>query len=117
MADAPTIPAPEEEPLSEIERGYLRKLMGRLIPFLAILYVFCMLDRTNLSIANLTMQKDLRFSDAVYGLGVGMFFLGYFFFEIPSNLLMERIGARKWIARIMLTWGAFRPPCCLFARR
>ena len=91
---------------SEIERGYLRKLLGRLIPFLAILYVFCLLDRGNLSIAALTMQQDLRFSDTVYGLGAGLFFVGYFLFEVPSNLIMERVGARRWIARIMFTWGA-----------
>jgi MFS family permease len=91
---------------SETERSYLRKLLARLVPFLAILYVFCLLDRGNLSIAALTMQSALRFSDTVYGVGAGMFFLGYFFFEVPSNLILERVGARRWIARIMLTWGA-----------
>ena len=98
---------PETEPVppSEIERLYLGKLLGRLIPFLAILYVFCLLDRGNLSIASLTMQKDLHFSDTVYGVGAGVFFLGYFLFEVPSNLIMERVGARLWIARIMVTWG------------
>ena len=79
--------------------------MGRLIPFLAILYVFCLLDRGNVSIAALTMQKDLKFSDTIYGLGAGIFFLGYFLFEVPSNLIMEKVGARLWIARIMVTWG------------
>jgi ACS family tartrate transporter-like MFS transporter len=84
----------------------LAKILLRLIPFLAVLYTFCLLDRGNVSIAALTMQKDLKFSDAVYGLGAGMFFVGYFFFEVPSNLIMERVGARRWIARIMITWGA-----------
>ncbi len=99
--DAPDTLTPDPE----IERGYLRKLQGRLIPFLALLYVFCLLDRGNLSIASLTMQTDLNLSDRVYGLGAGMFFIGYFIFEVPSNLIMERVGARKWIARIMFTWG------------
>lgn len=88
-----------------LERAVVIKLMTRLIPFLAILYVFCLLDRGNVSIAALTMQRDLAFSDKVYGLGAGIFFIGYFLFEVPSNLIMERVGARKWIARIMVTWG------------
>ncbi len=86
-----------------LERAVVAKMMTRLIPFLAILYVFCLLDRGNVSIAALTMQKDLAFSDKVYGLGAGIFFIGYFLFEVPSNLIMERVGARKWIARIMVT--------------
>ena len=88
-----------------LEQAVVKKLMTRLIPFLAILYVFCLLDRGNVSIAALTMQKDLAFSDKVYGLGAGIFFIGYFIFEVPSNLIMERVGARMWIARIMVTWG------------
>ncbi len=110
MVAGPNTPPSETETpssdASEIERSYLRKLLGRLIPFLAVLYVFCLLDRGNVGIAALTMQKDLRFSDPVYGFGAGIFFLGYFLFEVPSNLIMERVGARRWIARIMLTWGA-----------
>lgn len=95
------------EPLHSQSRDHsvIQKILARLTPFLAILYVFCLLDRGNVSIAALTMQKDLRFSDPVYGLGAGMFFIGYFLFEVPSNLIMERVGARRWIARIMLTWG------------
>jgi MFS transporter, ACS family, tartrate transporter len=88
-----------------IEKSVVKKIMNRLIPFLAILYVFCLLDRGNVSIAALTMQKDLNFSDKVYGLGAGIFFIGYFIFEVPSNLIMEKVGARRWIARIMITWG------------
>jgi ACS family tartrate transporter-like MFS transporter len=97
----------EQEPSRSrnIERAVLQKVMTRLVPLLAVLYVFCLLDRGNVSIAALTMQKDLRFGDTVYGLGAGMFFPGYFLFEVPSNLIMERVGARRWIARIMLTWG------------
>src|SRR5262252_383582 len=89
----------------EHERAVVQKIMARLVPFLALLYVFCLLDRGNVSIASLTMQKALGFSDRVYGLGAGIFFLGYFLFEIPSNLILERVGARRWIGRIMLTWG------------
>lgn len=90
---------------SAMEQVVIGKLLKILIPFLAILYVFCLLDRTNVSIAALTMQKDLSFSDAIYGTGAGIFFIGYFLFEVPSNLIMEKVGARKWIARIMVTWG------------
>jgi ACS family tartrate transporter-like MFS transporter len=82
------------------------KFARRLTPFLAILYVFCLIDRTNVSIAALQMQPALNFSNEVYGTGAGIFFLGYFIFEVPSNLIMERVGARLWIARIMITWGA-----------
>ena len=87
------------------EQTAVRKILARLIPFLALLYVFNLLDRGNVSIAALTMQRDLKFSDTVYGLGAGIFFIGYFLFEVPSNLIMQRVGARRWIARIMLSWG------------
>ncbi|MDX1931986.1 MAG: MFS transporter [Capsulimonadales bacterium] len=89
-----------------LERTVLAKITRRLIPFIALIYAFNILDRTNIGIASLTMKKDLAFSDTVYGLGAGMFFIGYFFFEVPSNLILEKIGARIWIARIMFTWGA-----------
>src|SRR5438132_10356505 len=89
-----------------MESTVVRKILARLAPFLAILYIFCLLDRGNVSIAALTMQRDLRFSNTVYGFGAGVFFIGYFLFEIPSNLIMERVGARLWICRIMMTWGA-----------
>ncbi len=97
----------DQEPLRSLtmERIVLQKLSTRLAPFLAILYVFCLLDRGNVSIAALAMKRDLHFNDAIYGLGAGIFFIGYFLFEVPSNLIMERVGARRWIARIMLTWG------------
>ncbi|MES2465255.1 MAG: MFS transporter, partial [Armatimonadota bacterium] len=98
---------------SQIERVVVSKMLLRLVPFLAILYVFAMLDRTNVNIAALTMKEDLRFSDAVYGFGAGIFFVGYFLFEIPSNLIMEKVGARRWIARIMVTWGIISA-CMMF---
>ena len=88
-----------------LERAVLSKVAWRLIPFMFILYIVAYLDRVNVSFAKLTMNKDLGFSDAVYGLGGGIFFIGYFLFEIPSNLILERVGARLWIARIMVTWG------------
>jgi MFS family permease len=77
----------------------------RLIPFLFICYVVSYLDRVNLGFAASSFQRDLAMSDRVYGIGAGLFFLGYFVFEIPSNLIMERVGARRWLARIMITWG------------
>jgi ACS family tartrate transporter-like MFS transporter len=77
----------------------------RLIPFMFLLYIVAYLDRINVGFAALQMNRDLGFSDAVYGLGAGIFFLGYVLFEIPSNLILHRVGARAWIARIMITWG------------
>ncbi len=99
----------------KVERAVVRKVLARLVPFLAILYVFNLLDRGNVSIAALTMQKDLHLSDRVYGLGAGIFFLGYFIFEVPSNLFMERVGARYWIARIIMSWGVVST-CMIFVR-
>ena len=87
------------------ERTALRKAYGRLIPFLFILYVGAYLDRINVGFAALQMKQDLAFSDTVYGFGAGIFFLGYFIFEVPSNLILHRVGARRWIARIMISWG------------
>ena len=82
-----------------------RKVTRRLIPFLFLCYILAYLDRVNVGFARLQMQADLAFSDTAYGIGAGIFFIGYFFFEVPSNLLMRRVGARLWIARIMIVWG------------
>jgi D-galactonate transporter len=82
-----------------------RKVALRVLPFLLICYFFAYLDRVNVSFAKLQMAQQLQFSEAVYGLGAGIFFIGYFIFEIPSNLIMDRVGARRWISRIMITWG------------
>ena len=82
-----------------------RKLDKRLLPLLISLYIVAYLDRVNIGFAKLTMTKELGFSDSVYGLGAGIFFLGYFLFEIPSNLILQRVGAKLWIARIMIVWG------------
>ena len=88
-----------------IEKRVIRKVSRRLIPFMFVLYVIAYLDRVNVGFAALQMNADLKFSAAVYGFGSGIFFIGYFLFEIPSNLVLGRIGARIWIARIMITWG------------
>jgi len=83
----------------------IRKMQWRILPFIFLLYVVAYLDRFNIGFAALTMNKDLGISSQQYGLLVGMFFFGYILFEVPSNLLLHRIGARVWIARILLTWG------------
>src|SRR5262245_40408233 len=84
----------------------LRKVTLRLIPFLFLLYIVAWLDRVNVGFAGLQMNADLGFSSAAFGFGSGVFFLGYCLFEVPSNLILHRVGARRWIARIMMTWGA-----------
>jgi len=90
---------------SSIDASTLRAATRRLIPFLFLLYVAAYLDRINVGFAQLQMKDALGFGDAVYGLGAGIFFIGYFVFEVPSNLILARVGARVWIARIMITWG------------
>src|ERR1051325_7789056 len=87
------------------EYATVRKVYRRLIPFLCVLQVASCVDRINIGFAQLQMKSALGFSDSVYGLGAGIFFIGYFFFEVPSNLILSRIGARVWIARIMISWG------------
>jgi MFS family permease len=87
------------------EASAYRKVTWRLLPFLMLCYVAAYLDRVNIGFARLQMLEDLRFSETVYGLGAGMFFIGYFFFEVPSNLILHRVGARIWIGRIMISWG------------
>jgi MFS transporter, ACS family, tartrate transporter len=88
----------------------LRKVTLRLIPFLFALYIVAWLDRVNVGFAALQMNSDLGFSSAAFGFGSGVFFLGYCLFEVPSNLLLHRVGARRWIARIMVSWGAIPWP-------
>ncbi len=87
------------------EQQVMRKIFWRLTPLLMLLYVVAYLDRVNVGFAALTMNKDIGLSPAVYGMGAGIFFWGYFIFEVPSNLIMEKVGARAWIARILFTWG------------
>lgn len=90
---------------SNFEEATYRKVSLRILPLLLICYLVAYLDRVNVGFAKLQMATDLHLSDAVYGLGAGIFFLGYFIFEVPSNLILHRVGARVWIARIMITWG------------
>ena len=89
---------------SQLE-GVYRKVTWRLIPFLMFLWILAWIDRVNIGFAKLTMLQDLQFSETIYGLGAGIFFLGYFFFEVPSNMLLEKIGARSTIARITIGWS------------
>ncbi|WP_105985081.1 MULTISPECIES: MFS transporter [unclassified Brucella] len=95
-----------------VENMTYRKVAFRIIPLLMICYIIAYLDRVNVGFAKLQMSEELGFSEAIYGLGAGLFFIGYFFFEIPSNILLHKLGARLWIARIMITWGL---PVGLFA--
>jgi ACS family tartrate transporter-like MFS transporter len=87
------------------EARILAKAAWRLIPFMGLLYVVNFLDRVNVGFAALTMNRDIGLDAQAYGWGAGMFFIGYFFFEVPSNVIQERVGARFWVFRIMLTWG------------
>src|SRR5258705_3537460 len=89
----------------EFEKATYFKVAYRLIPFLFLCYIVAFLDRVNVGFAKLQMAGDLGYSDAMYGFGAGVFFIGYFIFEVPSNVILERVGARMWIARIMITWG------------
>ncbi|WP_298951401.1 MFS transporter [uncultured Methylobacterium sp.] len=95
-----------ETPVSaaDLDEGYRRATL-RLIPFLVFLFILAWIDRVNVGFAKLQMLSDLRFSEAVYGFGAGIFFVGYFLFEVPSNLLLEKIGARRTLARITILWG------------
>jgi MFS family permease len=91
--------------ITDLERRTIARVTRRLLPLLIACYFIAYLDRVNVGFASLTMNKALNFSSAVYGFGGGIFFLGYFIFEVPSNVLLSKIGARRWIARILITWG------------
>ncbi|WHQ69551.1 MFS transporter [Methylorubrum extorquens] len=90
---------------ASLERATMRKVAWRLVPFICLLYFIAFIDRVNIGFAALTMNKDLGFSSAVFGFGAGIFFFGYFLFEVPSNIILDKVGARIWIARVMITWG------------
>lgn len=95
------------------EESTYRKVSWRLIPLLLICYVIAYLDRVNVGFAKLQMLNDLGFSDLIYATGAGIFFIGYFFFEVPSNIILHKVGARVWIGRIMITWGILSA-CMMF---
>src|SRR5580698_1606538 len=88
-----------------VEQSTTRKVYWRLLPLAVLTYLFCYLDRINVGFAALTMNKALGLDPATYGFAAGLFYWGYFLFEVPSNLILEKVGARLWIARIMLSWG------------
>jgi ACS family tartrate transporter-like MFS transporter len=91
--------------ISELESRVSRKLMLRIIPFVMLLYFVSFLDRVNVGFAALSMNKAIGLSPTAFGLGGGLFFIGYFLFEVPSNLILHKVGARRWIARVMVSWG------------
>ena len=98
-----------------------RKVDVRLLPFLFLCYILAYLDRVNVGFAKLQILKDLSLSDAAFANGAGIFFIGYFFYEVPSNVLLKKFGARMWIARIMITWGVISAwarlePCTVLVR-
>src|SRR5258707_2219707 len=98
---------------SDIETSTIRAISWRLIPFLVLAYFFSYLDRVNRGFAALTMNAELKFTPLIFAWGAGIFFIGYFIFEVPSNLALEKFGASRWIARIMVTWGIISAAMCL----
>ena len=100
--DAPALPP---DTISEVERRTMRKVSLRLLPLLFVLYIASYLDRTNVAMAALQMNKQIGLSAAAYAFGASIFFVGYALFEVPSNIILARVGARRWIARIAITWG------------
>lgn len=95
----------EAKVASELQTRVLRKITLRIVPFIMLLYFVAFIDRVNIGFASLSMNKDLGLSPAVYGFGAGILFWGYFLFEVPSNIILHKVGARIWIARVMITWG------------
>jgi ACS family tartrate transporter-like MFS transporter len=114
-----------QEVLVLLERATIRLVTRRIVPFLVLCYFLAFIDRVNFSVAALTMNRDLGFTQAVFGFGAGLFFVSYYFFEVPSNLIMQKVGARLWIARVIypdaghgsLYQYQFRIPQRLGARR
>ena len=95
----------DASPAAPSDAATFRKIAWRIVPLLFLGYIVAFLDRVNVGFAKLQMADDLGFSDAIYGFGAGIFFIGYFVFEVPSNLILRKVGARIWMARIMITWG------------
>src|SRR5512141_1626841 len=95
---------PQAQP-PDFEQKTYSKVTWRLMPYLFLCYILAYVDRVNVGFAKLQMQQDLGLSDAAYGLGAGIFFLGYFIFEVPANMMLQRLGARLWLGPIMIVWG------------
>ena len=91
--------------IQALERTTMRRVILRLVPFLMVCYFFALLDRVNVGFAALQMNKDLGLTPAMFGFAASLFFVSYFLVEVPSNLALQKYGARRWIARIMITWG------------
>ncbi|MCW5626613.1 MAG: MFS transporter, partial [Burkholderiales bacterium] len=89
------------------EKALVRKIAWKVLPFLLVAYLICIIDRLNVGLAALTMNAELGFTATIFGWGAGLFFVGYFIGEVPSNLILSKVGARLWFARIMLSWGIF----------
>src|SRR5689334_13843572 len=98
-------PPQSNEAYCEVRSRAIRRISVRILPFVFVLYIVSYLDRANVAFAKLTMSHDLGFSEAVFGLGAGLFFIGYFALEIPGAIIVERWSARWWISRILVTWG------------
>ena len=98
-------PAMNNDPQAAALDRLYSKVTRRIVPLMALGYIAAYLDRVNVGFAKLQMLGDLQFSETVYGFGAGIFFIGYFLFEVPSNMMLHRIGARRWLARIMISWG------------
>ena len=88
-----------------VESETMRRISLRIMPFLMVSYFIAFVDRVNVGFAGLQMKQDIGLTETIFGLGGGIFFISYFMFEVPSNLAMEKVGARRWIARIMISWG------------
>jgi len=99
------LPSPDAADEATLGRATMRKVARRLLPFLFLLYVVNFLDRTNVSFAALGMNRDLRFSATTYGLGAGLFFAGYVLCQMPANLMLVRVGPRRWVSGILIAWG------------
>jgi sugar phosphate permease len=105
MSTTPGVPLSTGRDTDSFEARTYAKVTWHILPLLFLCYVASYLDRVNVGFAKLQMATDLQLSDTVFGLGAGIFFIGYFIFEVPSNVILHRVGARIWIARIMVTWG------------
>lgn len=113
MSQLSSVALPQALITDTSQESLFKKITWRIIPLLCICYIAAYLDKINIGFAKLQMQSDLGFSETVYGLGAGLFFVGYMIFEVPSNLILQRMGARVWIARIMITWGLISA-CMMF---